>query len=164
MSFTVDDGRIVAIDVQRNPEKLRTAAMKGLLRVTLACLGGLGVGHRRAGDRGAALLLHRLSRRARLGGAAAALQRAPRRDVGGFYLAFGLLFAWAAVTLARSLIVPLCVTWSVAAPLHGVFHALHLDGMSAGDAIAEIGGLAAVLVLPFLAIWVVRRDVTDLAV
>jgi hypothetical protein len=23
MSFTVDDGRIVAIDVQRNPEKLR---------------------------------------------------------------------------------------------------------------------------------------------
>ena len=86
------------------------------------------------------------------------------RDVGGFYLAFGLLFAWAAVTLARSLIVPLCVTWSVAALLHGVFHALHLDGMSAGDAIAEIGGLAAVLVLPFLAIWVVRRDVTDLAV
>ena len=23
MSFTIDDGRIVAIDVQRNPEKLR---------------------------------------------------------------------------------------------------------------------------------------------
>jgi hypothetical protein len=86
------------------------------------------------------------------------------RDVGGFYLAFGLLFAWAAVTLARSLVVPLCVAWAVSALLHGVFHALHLDGFSTGDAIAELGGLAAVLVLPLLAIWVVRRDVTDLAV
>ena len=48
--------------------------------------------------------------------------------------------------------------------MHGVFHVLHLDGFSTGDAIAEIGRLAAVLVLPLLAIWVVRRDVTDLAV
>ena len=60
--------------------------------------------------------------------------------------------------------VPLCVAWAVASVLHGVFHALHLDGFSTGDAIAEIGGLAAVLVLPLLAIWVVRRDVIDLAV
>ena len=45
-----------------------------------------------------------------------------------------------------------------------MFHALHLDGFSTGDAIAEIAGLAAVLVLPLLAIWVVRRDVRDLAV
>jgi hypothetical protein len=36
--------------------------------------------------------------------------------------------------------------------------------MSTGDAVAELAGLAAVLVLPLLAIWVVRRDVTDLAV
>ncbi len=86
------------------------------------------------------------------------------RDVAGFYLAFTILFAWAAVTLARALVVPLCVAWAVAALLHGVFHALHLDGFSTGDAIAEIGGLAAVLVLPLLAIWVVRRDVIDLAV
>ncbi|WP_053227549.1 hypothetical protein [Solirubrobacter soli] len=86
------------------------------------------------------------------------------RDVGGFYLAFTILFVWAAVTLARALIVPLCVAWAVFSLVHGIFHALHLDGFSAGDAVAEIGGLAAVLVLPLLAIWVVRRDVTDLAV
>jgi len=138
--------------------------MKGLLRVTLACLAvsALVIGLQATvaphsfytgfpGGRGWVELLPPYNEHL-------------VRDVGGFYLAFGLLFAWAAVTLARSLIVPLCVTWSVAALLHGVFHALHLDGMSAGDAIAEIGGLAAVLVLPFLAIWVVRRDVTDLAV
>jgi hypothetical protein len=86
------------------------------------------------------------------------------RDVGGFYLAFAILFAWAAVTLARELIVPLCVAWTVFSVSHGLFHALHLDGFSTGDAVAEIAGLAAVLVLPLLAVWVVRRDVTDLAV
>ena len=86
------------------------------------------------------------------------------RDVGGFYLAFTILFVWAAVTLARALVVPLCVAWAVFSLAHGLFHVLHLDGFSPGDAIAEIGGLAAVLVLPLLAIWVVRRDVRDLAV
>ena len=86
------------------------------------------------------------------------------RDVGGFYLAFAILFAWAAVTLARALVVPLCAAWAVAALLHGVFHALHTEGLSVGDAIVELGGLAAVLVLPLLVIWLVRRDVRDLAV
>ncbi len=86
------------------------------------------------------------------------------RDVGGFYLAFALLFAWAAVTLARALIVPLAVAWSLAALLHAVYHVLHLDGFSTGDAIAQTAGLVAVLALPVLAIWVARRDVIDLAV
>jgi hypothetical protein len=86
------------------------------------------------------------------------------RDVGGLYLAFAILFTWAAVTLARALVVPLCAAWAAFSLVHGLFHVLHLDGFSTGDAIAEIGGLAAVLVLPLLAIWVVRRDVTDLAV
>ena len=86
------------------------------------------------------------------------------RDVGGFYLAFALLFAWAAVTLARALVVPLAVAWSLAALLHAVYHVLHLDGFSTGDAVAQTAGLVAVLALPVLAIWVVRRDVIDLAV
>ncbi len=74
------------------------------------------------------------------------------RDVGGFYLAFTVLFAWAAVTLARQLVVPLAVAWSVAALLHFGYHLAHHDGLSTGDAIAELTGLAAVLVLPALAI------------
>jgi hypothetical protein len=73
-------------------------------------------------------------------------------DVGGFYVAFAILFAWAAVRPSRQLMVPLCVAWSVAAALHLVFHATHLDGFSTGDAIAEVGGLALVLALPFAAL------------
>jgi hypothetical protein len=86
------------------------------------------------------------------------------RDVGAFYLAFAILFAWAALAPARALVVPVCVAWAVFSLAHGVFHALHLEGFAAGDAVAEVGSLAAVLVLPVLAIWAVRRDVTDLAV
>ena len=74
------------------------------------------------------------------------------RDVGAFYLAFTLLFAWAAVTLARALIVPLCVAWAVFSVLHGWFHVTHLDGFSTGDAIAQTAGLVAVIALPLLAL------------
>ena len=70
------------------------------------------------------------------------------RDVGAFYLAFALLFAWAAVTLERALIVPLAVAWSVFSALHAVFHITHLDGFGTGDAIAQTAGLLAVIALP----------------
>ena len=79
------------------------------------------------------------------------------RDVGGFYLAFAILFAWAAVTLAAALVVPLCVAWSVAAVLHAIFHVTHLDGFSTGDAIAQTTGLVAVIALPVLAVAITRR-------
>jgi hypothetical protein len=73
-------------------------------------------------------------------------------DVGGFYVAFALLFAWAAVTLRRELIVPLCTAWTVAALLHFGYHVTHLDGWDAGDAIAQTIALGLVLVLPVAAI------------
>ena len=79
------------------------------------------------------------------------------RDVGAFYLAFAILFAWAAVTLSSALIVPLCVTWTVAAVLHAYFHVTHLDGFSTGDAIAQTTGLLAVIALPLLAVATTRR-------
>jgi hypothetical protein len=79
------------------------------------------------------------------------------RDVGGFYLAFAILFAWASVTLARALIVPLCVAWTVAAILHAYFHITHLDGFSTGDAIAQTSGLLAVIAFPVLATTLVAR-------
>jgi hypothetical protein len=78
-------------------------------------------------------------------------------DVGGFYLAFAVLFAWAAVTLRRELVVPLCVAWTLAALLHFVFHVTHLDGFSAGDAIAQTAGLALVLILPSIAVAALPR-------
>jgi hypothetical protein len=86
------------------------------------------------------------------------------RDVGGFYVAFAVLFAWAAVTLARPLIVPLSVAWAIAAVLHAAYHALHLDGFGTGDAIAQTVALVAVLALPVLAIWLSTRDVRHLPV
>jgi hypothetical protein len=72
-------------------------------------------------------------------------------DVGGFYLAFALLFAWAAITLRRSLVVPLCGAWGIAALVHFVYHVTHLDGWDAADAIAQTVSLALVLALPVIA-------------
>ena len=80
------------------------------------------------------------------------------RDVGGFYLAFAILFAWAAWRPSRELVVPLCAAWSVSALLHAVYHALHLDGFSAGDAVAQTAALVAVLALPLLAIGLSRQN------
>ena len=80
------------------------------------------------------------------------------RDVGGFYLAFAILFAWAALRPSRELVVPLCTAWSVAALLHAVYHALHLDGFGTADAVAQTAGLVAVLALPVLAIVLARQN------
>ena len=80
------------------------------------------------------------------------------RDVGDFYLAFTILFAWAAWRPSRELVVPLASAWSVAALFHAVYHARNLDGFGAGDAIALIAVLVTVLALPVLAIVLARRE------
>jgi hypothetical protein len=78
-------------------------------------------------------------------------------DVGGFYLAFALLFAWAAVSLRRTLVVPLCTAWILAALLHFEYHVTHLDGWDLGDAVAQTVLLALVLMLPVAAVAAVLR-------
>lgn len=74
-------------------------------------------------------------------------------DVGGLYLGFAVLFAWAAWTLDRTLVQALAVAWLLAAGLHLLFHAGHLENFSTADAIAEIASLALLLVPPPLAVW-----------
>jgi hypothetical protein len=74
-------------------------------------------------------------------------------DVGGLYLGFAVLFAWAAWTLERTLVQAVCVAWLLTATLHLIFHSGHLDGFSTADAVAEIATLALLLVPPPLAIW-----------
>jgi hypothetical protein len=74
-------------------------------------------------------------------------------DVGGLYLGFAVLFAWAAWTLDRTLVRALCVAWLLTASIHLLFHAGHLAGFGTADAIAEIATLALLLVPPPLAIW-----------
>lgn len=66
-------------------------------------------------------------------------------DVGAFYLGFGVLFAWAAVTLERTLLVPLCAAWSVAATLHLVFHLRNFGAFTTGDAVGQTVALAGAL-------------------
>jgi hypothetical protein len=72
-------------------------------------------------------------------------------DVGEYNLAFALLFAWAAITLRRSLIVPVCVAFTIAAVAHFLYHVTHLEAFDAGDAIAQTIGLGIVVALPVIA-------------
>lgn len=67
------------------------------------------------------------------------------RDVGGLYLGFAVLFVWAAVTLRRTLVVPVCVAWSVFSAAHLAFHAAHGEG--APEFALQLVSLAGVLVL-----------------
>ncbi len=79
-------------------------------------------------------------------------------DVGNYKTAFALLFAWAAWQPARALVVPVSAAWTVAATLHLAYHVHHLDGLGGGDAVALTTTLVAAVVLPVLAIVMVRRD------
>ena len=74
-------------------------------------------------------------------------------DVGGLYLGFAVMFAWAAWTLERTLVRAVCFAWLLAAALHLLFHAEHLASFGTTDAVAEIFTLALLLVPPPLAIW-----------
>ncbi len=76
-------------------------------------------------------------------------------DVGGLYLGFAVLLAWAARTLDRTLVQAVCAAWLLTAAIHLFFHVTHLDNFGTGDAIAEIVSLALLLVPPPLAIWAV---------
>jgi len=82
-------------------------------------------------------------------------------DVGGLYLGFAVLFAWAAWTLEATLVRAVCVAWLLTAALHLGFHATHLDGFSTGDAIAELASLAFLLIPPPVAIWAARPAVSS---
>ncbi|MDQ2629924.1 MAG: hypothetical protein M3Y75_02955 [Actinomycetota bacterium] len=74
-------------------------------------------------------------------------------DVGGLYLGFAVLFAWAAWTLERTLVRAVCVAWLLTATLHLIFHAGHLEGFGTADAIGELTSLALLVGAPLLALW-----------
>jgi hypothetical protein len=76
-------------------------------------------------------------------------------DVGGLYLGFTVLFAWAAWTLQPTLVRAVCSAWLLAAALHLGFHATHLDNFDTADAIAELTSLAFLLIPAAVAIWAV---------
>ena len=53
-----------------------------------------------------------------------------------------MITVWAAVTLARSLVLAVLVGWLVVDLPHLVYHAANLDGLSTGDGTAELVSLA----------------------
>jgi uncharacterized protein DUF4345 len=79
-------------------------------------------------------------------------------DVGGLYLGFAVIFAWAAWSLERTLVRAVCVAWLLTATIHLVFHVGHLGGFSTTDAIGQIVSLALLLAPPPLAIWATSAD------
>ena len=161
-SLTIDAGRIVAIDVVRNPDKLRR--LGGRRRDEVAALAP-----RRPGRCSAryclflgliaavrpAHLLRRLPLPRPLGRAAAALQRAPdhrrRRPLPRLRRR----------RRPRRLATPARprdrrlrrLPHRLGAP--PAFHATHLDGFGTVDAIAELAALASLLIPPLVAIWAV---------
>ena len=80
-------------------------------------------------------------------------------DVGGLWLGFAVLFGWAAWKPERTLVLAASAAFFVVAVLHLVFHAGHLDGFGTLDAIAELGGLASLLIPPCIALWAIRPAV-----
>lgn len=82
-------------------------------------------------------------------------------DVGGFYLAFGVLFGWAVVTLARSLLVALLTAYLLASVLHVGYHLTHLEGYSTADKVGQTLGFVILIVLALALLAAsVRRDPT----
>jgi hypothetical protein len=79
-------------------------------------------------------------------------------DVGGLYLGFAVIFAWAAWKPERTLVLAASSGFILTAVLHLVFHAAHLDGFSTADAVNELVGLGLLLVPPAIAIWAVASS------
>jgi hypothetical protein len=68
------------------------------------------------------------------------------RDVGALSLALTILLAVAATVPTRSLVRTAAVAFAAYAVPHTLFHALHLEGFTTGDAIAQTAGFVLQLV------------------
>lgn len=69
------------------------------------------------------------------------------RDVGGLNLALATVLVGAAVTLVRSTVRLALLALAVFAVPHTVFHAGHLEGYSAADAVAQTAGFVLQLLI-----------------
>jgi hypothetical protein len=72
------------------------------------------------------------------------------RDYGALNLALGVLLVAAVVYLERRLVQVALVTWLVFEVPHFVFHLGQTHHFSAGSNLAQLGGLALLIVLPLL--------------
>jgi hypothetical protein len=82
-------------------------------------------------------------------------------DVGGLYLGFAVLFAWAAWAPQQTLVRAASTAWLLTAAIHLAFHATHLDDFGAADAAGELASLAVLLTPPLVAIWAVAEPASE---
>jgi hypothetical protein len=77
-------------------------------------------------------------------------------DVGGLYIGFAVVVGLAAWRLQRDLVIAACAGFLTVSVPHLLFHATHLGGFGALDAIAELTSLASLLIPPLVALWASR--------
>jgi hypothetical protein len=70
------------------------------------------------------------------------------RDVGSFYLGYGILLLGAAVVTRRRLVQVALIAWTAATIPHALFHLRHLDELSGGSAFLQAGVFAVMVLLP----------------
>lgn len=79
------------------------------------------------------------------------------RDVGGFFLAFGVLFALAAVFLDRRFGGAALVAWLFFAIPHLAFHLRNRGSLSSSDNLLSLEGLAFEVALPVVLLALIPR-------
>lgn len=69
-------------------------------------------------------------------------------DVGGLYLGFAVMFAWAALRAGRELATAACVAFTLAQTIHLAYHLAHLQPFTVEQAVEQTIGLIPLLLLP----------------
>ncbi len=82
-------------------------------------------------------------------------------DVGGFYLAFAVVFAGAASSMDRALVRMACVGFLIAQTIHFIYHVTHLKGFGLGMAVIQTVLLGLMLAVPSICLWLSSRPRRD---
>jgi 4-carboxymuconolactone decarboxylase len=80
------------------------------------------------------------------------------RDVGGLFLATGLVLLAAAWTLQRRLVILAAASYLLFAIPHAIYHLLNLEPYATGDAIANALAIVATVVLPAWLLFELARE------
>ncbi|MFN8111580.1 MAG: hypothetical protein U0R51_00120 [Solirubrobacterales bacterium] len=83
------------------------------------------------------------------------------RDVGALFLATAVVLAAAAIWLDRRLVLVALVSFLVFSVPHTIYHLFNLDGLGAGDAIAEAVSLVLTVIAPLGLLAVMLRPGRD---
>ena len=79
------------------------------------------------------------------------------RDVGGLYLALGVVLVAAMITLARVMVTTASLAVLASGVPHAVYHLAHRDGLAAGDLAVSLTGLVLMAAIPVVLLVVLVR-------